>query len=747
MTASSQSEELNQQSYQLLPSPPPTPDEPAIVLRTVSGIEIRLLPPSAELCRQVADLVRSRRNWMDIPGADASSLRRISDVLYHLGLPPQPDLPDQLVKAGVVEVSFPPGVDRAAWTFPWEFALAKWTADARRAAGLVSGQFLVYRHLPAQGASLSEVERLLVVESAPGRIGEIYSFESERRMVVSSLELSDIEPLINPTLKELEQRIADLQPHIAHLTGVDAQQGLALLGAKPDVGESGMLLADGVAPFEELAATLTSAGSLQFAGFNLYNSSLGAGLAVERGAYAALGFQDEIDDALAEALFASFYAAWRQTGFRNVLEAFRQAWRVTATQAHRRRGTGVVLWSRASLLEIAEQREARTPPSHILLPLQVQDDPASYFDIKYQAPQRLNYSLLHNNANIIPEFIVRRQRPGAYKGLKVEVKLMAGAEEAVYRETFDLSDASPSIAVHQRVRVPLTAELTRRLDESIFSTIYATVRWGPHVLLENTNRVEFLPVDEWKYDELNGCWLPSFVFPRDPAVRQIVDAAQRYLTALRDDSAAGFDGYQSYDPEGSSLSERCAAIDAQVQAIWWALINDYGLSYINPPPSFTEESQRLRTPSEVIQGRRGTCIDLTLLLAACLEYVDIYPVIFLLNDHAFPGYWRSEESYQRLSTAMMQSPALAAAQSPDAPWMLTAERYAMITKFVQQGHILPLESTMLTSRSGFWAAVEEGLQNLRSKRQFDSLFDLKTARNPGERRGGVKPLPLWSKSL
>ena len=52
-------------------------------------------------------------------------------------------------------------------------------------------------------------------------------------------------------------------------------------------------------------------------------------------------------------------------------------------------------------------------------------------------------------------------------------------------------------------------------------------------------------------------------------------------------------------------------------------------------------SQRIRTPSEIVAGGFGTCIDLALLFASCLEAVEIYPVVFLLNDHAFPGYWRT----------------------------------------------------------------------------------------------------------
>ena len=82
-----------------------------------------------------------------------------------------------------------------------------------------------------------------------------------------------------------------------------------------------------------------------------------------------------------------------------------------------------------------------------------------------------------------------------------------------------------------------------------------------------------------------------------------------------------------------------------MQAIWTALVNEYRLQYINPPPSYSEQSQRLRTPSDILASNTGTCIDLALLLASCLEYIDIYPVVVLLTGHAFVGYWRSEEAH------------------------------------------------------------------------------------------------------
>ena len=66
-------------------------------------------------------------------------------------------------------------------------------------------------------------------------------------------------------------------------------------------------------------------------------------------------------------------------------------------------------------------------------------------------------------------------------------------------------------------------------------------------------------------------------------------------------------------------------VDQQVQAIWTALVNEYRLQYINPPPAYSQQSQRLRTPSEILASKSGTCIDLALLIASCLEYIGVYP--------------------------------------------------------------------------------------------------------------------------
>ena len=98
-----------------------------------------------------------------------------------------------------------------------------------------------------------------------------------------------------------------------------------------------------------------------------------------------------------------------------------------------------------------------------------------------------------------------------------------------------------------------------------------------------------IPVDEWLDDTENNPWLPSFVLPRDPAILKIINSSRRYLIGIMDDPAAGFDGYQ----------EEAAGVDKQVQAIWTALVNEYRIQYINPPPAYSRQTQRLRTPSDI----------------------------------------------------------------------------------------------------------------------------------------------------
>jgi hypothetical protein len=286
------------------------------------------------------------------------------------------------------------------------------------------------------------------------------------------------------------------------------------------------------------------------------------------------------------------------------------------------------------------------------------------------------------------------------------------------------------------------------------------------VLYHDTHRTTLLPIEEWLDTPAARDWLPSFVLPRDPAVIRVVQSAQQHLMAILDDPNAAFDGYQQLD-DSDPLGSARAVVDPQVQAIWTAILHDLPVHYINPPPTFTEASQRLRRPSEVVGDRYGTCIDTALLLAACLEYVDIPPVLFLLKEHAFPGYWRTPQAYARFAEARGRfagedaDEAGAAAQARDVDrevkaaheafagatpvpksnrkWALGKQNFVEILRFIERQELVPLESVLLTSRSSFADGANEGMQNLRDPEEFESMVDIKLAR-----ASDVLPLPMHS---
>jgi len=359
-----------------------------------------------------------------------------------------------------------------------------------------------------------------------------------------------------------------------------------------------------------------------------------------------------------------------------------------------------------------------------------------HVDLKIE--DEINYSLLHNNRELVSKLTINKLVNEDLQNIEVRVELFVGEASYPYRYTLPVLDKVQAVLAPQ-VKIPLTATLPRALRERVHSTVYVKVSCDKQTAFEDTQRVTLIPVDEWLDDTQKNPWLPSFVLPRDPIINKIISSSRRYLVGIMDDPAAGFDGYQS-DPE---------QVDRQVQAIWTALVNEYRLQYINPPPAYSTSTQRLRTPTEIVSSNSGTCIDLALLIASCLEYVGIYPVVVLLVDHAFVGYWRSEGAHDHfVSVKSIPStlPSVGSRLARDAAlpyvdpygWRLTKLNYAEIMAYVTAGHLVMLEATYLTAAKKFAESREQGRANLR-RREFDSLLDIQVARSA---KPPVTPLPI-----
>lgn len=734
-------------------------------------------------------VLRSRERWNSDERALARQERAATETLYAFGI--GDEVIKQMAQAGRVVVELPYARESEGWAgrvFPWEFVLASATRRYRNGARLT-----VMRHLPVAQLKVGRVDapqpRVLFVQSRPAAIASAFSFDEEAQRVRTALGVrrdSDAWLALNsPTLADLTAAVAAFRPEIVHLAGCDNHQGVRLvrdLGgarsrvwyAEPDGREASMDASDflevpdhaidgyllrhergavRVTSPEELGAALTAGGTHRpfFVGLNLWNSAARtAPLLLASGVLAAIGFQDAFEDSLSEYFYEAFYAALRPTGW-NVPLAFEQAWGAMRSQPDLGPGTGIVLWGRAPLTG----RPARTEAAKAALPsaaaVTAAAAVAAPVECRIEPKKELNYSVLHNHGALFDKFELHAARPEDKPRVHVLVELHCGSEQARYASALVLDQ--PRVPLVDRIRIPLTASLMRSVSEAVQSSLFVHVMHGNETVLKDTYPLRLLPVDQWLDNARSGQWLPSFVLPRDPAVQAAITAAQRYVRVIRDDPAAGFEGYQAATADDPESLEQ---VDLQVEAIWAALLHEWRLGYINPPPTYADtaggvqplDSQRLRTPSDVRRAQMGTCIDLALLFAACLELVDIYPVIFLLEGHALPGYWRHHD-FQSQYRDVLDPPAGEADAKDDerrnmapgaqtVPWRVGQSGWRELRKQIRLGRLVPLETVRLTENGSFREAVRAGAEALAEEADFDSVLDIILARRPHN----VTPLPI-----
>jgi hypothetical protein len=157
------------------------------------------------------------------------------------------------------------------------------------------------------------------------------------------------------------------------------------------------------------------------------------------------------------------------------------------------------------------------------------------------------------------------------------------------------------------------------------------------------SKVRVLPANAWTFTTpmaSTAATLAAFVNPLDPAIDELITEATPRLRALGGD---GWSGEQSSDPKNW---------DRMVRALYEALCAR-DIKYIDPPPSWElvinnelDAGQRIRTPTEVINGRFGTCLDTSVTFAALLEKIGLRPFLIVIPGHAQVGYWRAGFSGQ-----------------------------------------------------------------------------------------------------
>ena len=219
-----------------------------------------------------------------------------------------------------------------------------------------------------------------------------------------------------------------------------------------------------------------------------------------------------------------------------------------------------------------------------------------------------------------------------------------------------------------------------------------------------------LPLAVLAYNEWYGISslpeiIAAHVLPNDPAVERILGEASKLLLEKTQDGSLS--GYQSGDPRRAF---------AQAAAIYFAAVRQK-INYINPPASFEETGQKIRTPEHLLDRKLGTCMDTTALFAACLEQAGLRPSIVLVEGHTFPGVWLVDKPFDDTVTS----------------------HASILLNRISLGEFIVFESTGIakTPPLSFKIAFQQAKTHLQNKARFHCAVDIRAAR-----KIGIRPLSL-----
>lgn len=188
--------------------------------------------------------------------------------------------------------------------------------------------------------------------------------------------------------------------------------------------------------------------------------------------------------------------------------------------------------------------------------------------------------------------------------------------------------------VFERVTPTIKNSIIGRLREHVDGHItveIVDVR-SKEVLATSSRPLRILAANQFLWEPGYLDTYAAFVIPADPFVAEILKRAREILKQRTGDSST--QGYQSERPDAPPEESRARKI---VKAIYDAVCS-FDLAYSDPPASLVGVGQRIRTPSQIKTEGCATCLDSSVLLAACIAEVGLEPVLFMVKGHAFVGY-------------------------------------------------------------------------------------------------------------
>jgi very-short-patch-repair endonuclease len=322
--------------------------------------------------------------------------------------------------------------------------------------------------------------------------------------------------------------------------------------------------------------------------------------------------------------------------------------------------------------------------------------------LSIEADPTISYAHVQNDVPVVRAIQVTNPAEGALK----DVEILVSCDPEFSTPTklrFERLDSGETRRIAPLDLQPNHTYLAR-LTEAEKAQLVVGARSEGSEVGRSIKSMEVLAYDQWAGTRALPELLAAFCQPNAPAVDRLLATASEQLQAR----GGVLNGYQSKNRE---------AVWTQVSALYGA-IAALNLQYSDPPASFGRDGQKIRTPDRIVAGGVATCLDLTMLVASCLEQAGLNPIVLFQEGHAWVGCWLIQTQFP----------------------MPTVDDAQAVRKRVDSGELLVFETTGLAqaAKPSLRAMHERGMAHLRDEAKFRYAVDIKRARE-------LRILPLPSR--
>lgn len=317
----------------------------------------------------------------------------------------------------------------------------------------------------------------------------------------------------------------------------------------------------------------------------------------------------------------------------------------------------------------------------------------------------INFAMQQNYVPLIRNLVVSNDSGVIQNNLKIRITFEPDfAKEFIY----DIGSIEPSSSVEiSPVNIILSTEFLFSLTEKMVGTILIELLQNDNRIFSYNDTVELLAYDEWNGLLIMPEIITAFVTPNHPLISEVLGRASAFLREWN--KLPSFTGYQTNNPNNVKI--QMAAIFAALRS--WKII------YNNPPASYETIGQRVRLPHKVLEEKQGTCLDLSVLYAACLEAAGLFPLLIFIKGHAFCGCWLEQQTFCDCAV----------------------DDVSAIEKRIAEGNeeILLVECTNFTCGNNvdFERAIKHGNDHLNNPTDFQYVVDIQRSRG-----SGIRPIPV-----